>query len=275
MTKMNIDQIKHRVNEELSEKDLKVYDSGYKDFQWGIVFNYQSKDFIETGDLNTMLYGTGVILFDKIDHSINFLCGNLLDKELEVYRSQKGYPHIIKFPPIRDIESLSDLEKVFVLMKTEELFQIEEALEIISKKNLFDIGEFTKALTGKESNNIAEDIAVSINFDTIYYYESKLGSIPNEIVLLKDQIEEFTIHHSLFYEIPDYVLELKKLKKIHIYNTPIERIPHNLVALTNLEEIILDRTLIPSKDIGKFIVPSNCTIEIEDSLKKRFNPIIG
>lgn len=99
-------------------------------FSGGALFPWQSKEYIET-EKNPVV-GNSPILVDKVNgsvHSINYL--GVIDKSLEKYRKKMGYPHVIKFPAKGDLEKMTDLEKVFALMATRELYQIEEAILIV------------------------------------------------------------------------------------------------------------------------------------------------
>lgn len=270
---MDIEKIIESINDQISNKGLKLFNENYRDFDWGIVFEYQSKEFIVTRELNELLIGTGVILYDKHEESIKFICGKFIDRELEKYRIKKGYPHVIKFPPSENINKLSDLDKVFVLMKTEEEYQIQQALNIIEERKLFEIDRFVQVLKGNKVNDLIEDIALCINSNTIFYYESQVNSIDIEITLMKKHIKELNIWNCNICELPEFITELEELEKIYIYNTPIYKIPIDYRNLKKLKEIHLERTLIPNNKIYEINLNKGCEIIIEDSMKKKFNPI--
>ena len=119
-------------------KECDLIESSTIDFDWGTIFFYNTREYIQTK--KNPLVGNSPFFIDKFDGSVNRLCSStIMDKQLEKYREKKGYKHVIKFKIKEDLETMSDIEKVFALMKTTEIIQIEKAIEIVKSKNLFDL----------------------------------------------------------------------------------------------------------------------------------------
>lgn len=51
--------------------DLKLLEESTKEFELGWVFFYQSKEFVETGEIFSSLAGNGAIIVNKYDSSIH------------------------------------------------------------------------------------------------------------------------------------------------------------------------------------------------------------
>ncbi len=190
MKYITLEEAKRIVLDEIgssSHCELMLVDSATIDFQWGALFAWNSKEYVETG--NNPIVGNSPILVDKVNgstHSINYL--GVIDKLLEEYREKMGYPHVIKFPAKGDLDKMTDLEKVFALMATRELRQIEEAILIVKEKNLFDLEGLGTICHNYKVGNLVE--AISKMFNSIrgvyHLYEYPLKTIPNEIALFHD-----------------------------------------------------------------------------------------
>lgn len=125
---------------EIMEKDigdnelLKIEESSIKDFKWGSLFNLEPAKYEETGNIT----GLPFFLVDKITGEIVPIdYQKNIDFQLEKYRNEKGYEHVIKFPIKGDLNEMSPIEKVFALCRTEELYQIERAIKIVESNIYF------------------------------------------------------------------------------------------------------------------------------------------
>ncbi|MEM1137102.1 MAG: hypothetical protein AAGI07_14790, partial [Bacteroidota bacterium] len=223
--------------------------------------------------MNPIIANTPAFI-DQVDGSLYSMksLGNFktFDQKLENYRKQKGYPHVIKFPPKGNLNSMTNIEKVMALIKTGEFVQIEEAIKIIKQKELFDLNNFIEIINGNslkmlESNTLLENIANGIagTKNEFLLHESRLKKIHEEIKLFASEIERIYVYNSKLEEISDEIFNLPKLKKIHIELTPLKTIPFKLERLKKLESIKLYYTNIPPSDSVKFVLPKNCKIEIE------------
>lgn len=87
-------------------------------------------------------------------------------------------------------------------------------------------------------NNQNRVIAISIYGDLENPDKTMDRKIPHEIILFKN-LEEFLIQYSIL-EIPNYIGEMKKIKKLNLSSNEIDTIPKSINLLKNLEELILN-----------------------------------
>lgn len=264
MKYLSLEEARKIASSVLEKSDGAIMDAHTLDFKWGTLFYWQSKQFVETGE-NPMI-GHSPILVDKVDgstHSISYLQSQ--DKLLEEYRRKKGYQYVIKYPVKGDLESMTDLEKVFALMETTEFVQIEKAIEIVKEKDLFDVEGLGIICCNYRVKNLVESISIFFNLIEGEYFlnEYPLKTIPKEIELFKDKITSIFVNASKLEEIPPSILKLKKLKSISIDATPLKKIPFDLRELEKLEKVHLCNTLIPEKATNQFQLPKGCKIKIE------------
>ena len=262
MQYLSLQETKQILLEQYKDYDIGIIKDAIIDFKWGTLFYIQSKEFIETG--KNAITGISPILVDKIDgsmHHIDYL--KIRDQELESYRIKKGYEHCIKFPVTADLSKMTTLEKVLTLFRTTEIVQIREAMSIVEKHNLFDL-EGLGHLLGKSRYGNLEN-AISHTFNSIdkeiICYEAPIRSLPKEIFLFKDHIESIWITRSQIEEIPNEILELKKLRSLVVELTPLKKMPFDLRQLEHLERIELIGTNLLEQDLDKLEVPPKCKIE--------------
>jgi hypothetical protein len=62
--------------------ELAVIDEATLDKDYGWVFFYTSRKFLETGDFNDAIPGTGPVVVERTDGSVHFLGSNLDTEEL-------------------------------------------------------------------------------------------------------------------------------------------------------------------------------------------------
>ncbi|MEM1134697.1 MAG: hypothetical protein AAGI07_02575 [Bacteroidota bacterium] len=251
------------------------------DFEWGVVFGWNSKGYVRTGKYP--MVGCAPVLIDKMEGNIHSLRPSgqdeSLDEILEKYRQKKGYNHIIKFPPKGNLSMMSDLERVFSLMDTRESFQIEDAIKIVKQKNLFDLDAFKKVIDpDNRYQNILKAIIHGFPISNQYIlYNSDIELLPKEITLFKETIEHIYISISRIKKLPDEIKDLYKLKSIVVEASPLEYMPTRLSELNFLEEVRLENTCISSDQLQEFNLPRNCTIKIEgnypEGLKDAFDEI--
>ena len=261
---ISLEEAKEIVVNEIEKYDCGIIDSKIIDFRWGTLFYFQSKEFIKTG--KNPIIGISPILVDKVNgstHSINYL--ETRDRLLEAYRIRMGYPPVIKFPIKEDLETMTDLEKVFALMETTEFVQIEKAIQIVKQKNIFDLDGLGTICQNYKVGNLVESISLFFNHikGEFILYESPLKTIPKEIELFKDRITGILVNFSKLEELPDSILKLKRLKSIKVDTTPLRKMPFDLRPLTELREVDLENTMITESDTGKFKLPEGCKIKIK------------
>lgn len=76
---------------------LKIREDSIKDFKWGSVFGFESANYAKTGNIT----GLPFLLVDKITGFVTPIdYQKNLDSQLEKYREEKGYEHVIKFKAI-------------------------------------------------------------------------------------------------------------------------------------------------------------------------------
>ncbi|MBT30625.1 MAG: hypothetical protein CMO01_13275 [Thalassobius sp.] len=261
---INIEQAKKIFFQHFNKNEIDILK--FEDFEWGIIFYWNSKDYVEKG--TNLISNNTPVLIDKIDQSFHFINDlenfATLDQQLENYRVIKGYAHTIKFPPKADLSNMSDIEKALYLMRSREFIQIQQAIEIINEKKLFNLNSFLKLLYPKY-DNVLETIANNIlNLKGEYILNNiALKAIPSEINIFKNDITGIYIHDCKIEELPNEITDLHNLKYILVELSPLKKIPFDLRKLRELESVNLVLTNISDSDISKFLLPKNCKIEIK------------
>ena len=73
----------------------KIKQEQTQEYSWGWIFHYNSKAFLETGNIDKAYLGSTPLIVDKIDGTIRSLCGSspLFNREEELYKymRSKGY----------------------------------------------------------------------------------------------------------------------------------------------------------------------------------------
>ncbi len=248
---------------------LMIDESRIIDFKWGTVFFYRPK--LDDQEI-TGLAGSLVDKFNGEIHPINE--NRNLDDQIERYRKQKGYTHVIKFPPIGDLSKMTTLEKVFALFKTKEIYQIKQGLELVKKERLFSIDQFAELCATRTiwpDDNIPIIIANCFNssFEEYILLNSDLKKIPAEISLFKNDLTQISIYDSLsLEELPQSIIELEHLESILVSTAPIKIIPKDLRSLKKLKNITLINTPFEPEDVNKLLLPNNCEIKISTWLNE-------
>jgi len=240
---------------------LRIEEDSIKDFKWGSLFKLESAKYEETGNIT----GLPLFLVDKITGEIITIAYQKnIDLQLEKYREEKGYEHIIKFPVKGDLNNMSSIEKVFALCRTEELFQIEKAIKLIESKNLFSVIGFAEVCKGRITKKITEAIS-RINYirGNYFLYESDLKIIPDEIALFKNEITSLNIYLGDIEIIPNEITKMENLESIEIEFVPLKSMPFDLSNLKKLKKLSIKNTKFPIQNKRKLIIPKNCEILIE------------
>lgn len=240
---------------------LRIEEDSVKDFKWGSLFILESANSEETGNIAGLPY----FLVDKITGEVITIdYQKNIDYQLERYREEKGYEHVIKFPVKGDLNRMSPIEKVFAFCKTEELFQVKRAIRIIESNNLFSVIGFAEICRGRKTNRIAESISRINHIKGNYHlYESNLKIIPDEIGLFRDEITSLIIDRGEIEIISGEITKLENLVSIKIELAPIKAMPFDLSNLKKLKELSIIRTKLSIQDKSKFVVPENCEVIIE------------
>jgi hypothetical protein len=243
----------------ISENNKRVFD-------WGILLEWNDERWLKNKNQKNFIMDTSSIFIDRFNgncFSVYDTKEKTLDETLEEYRESKGYEHSIKYPQNEDFINLSINEKVFLLLKSKEIYQIKQGIKLIEKYNLPNIEGVIKGLTGRSSTNIIRDIYTFFD-EKIFWYESKLTEFPKEILLIKDFIKSLTLWLSDIEIIPDLVSEFNHIETISIIDTKIKTLPLNLCKLKKLREINFSNTGIPLETLQKIQLPRNCKLTIQE-----------
>lgn len=240
---------------------LRIQESFTKDFKWGTLFNLEPAKFEETGNITGLPY----FLVDKLSGEIVSIdYQQNVDFQLEKYREEKGYAHVIKFPVQGDLKNMSLLEKVLALFRTEELSQIREAIKIVEANNLFSIQGFAEVCYGRKTDRIAESISrINCIEGSYYIYDSDLKILPDEIALLKNEITSLSIYLGEIEIISDAITKLENLTSISIEIAPVKAMPFDLRNLKKLKKLEIRHVEFLTQNVDKFMVPKDCEIIIE------------
>ena len=262
MKYLTLEETREIILKDIGDNDLlRIEEESIKDFQWGSLFKLEPAKEEATGNIT----GLPFLMVDKITGEIVPIdYQKNVDFQLEAYRKEKAYDHVIKFPAKGDLNKMSPIEKVFALCRTEELFQIEEAIKIIQSNNLFSVKGFAEVCQGKKTDKLAEAISRINGIKGDYYlYESDLKVIPDEIALFKNEITSLSIHLGEIEIISNEILKLENLESINIAFAPIKSMPFDLSNLKKLKTLSITKTNISTQGKANFIVPAHCEIIME------------
>jgi len=262
MKYLTLDETREIMLKEIGGNEfLRIEESSIKDFKWGSLFYLEPAKYEETGNIT----GLPFFLIDKITGEIVAISTQKnVDFQLEKYREEKGYEHVIKYPVKEDLNKMSPIEKVFALCRTEELYQIEKAMKIVESNNLFSIIGFAEVCKGRRTNRIAEAISRFNYIEGNYYlHESDLKIIPDEIALFKNKITSLSFCLGDIEVISNEITKMENLESIEIDFLPLKSMPFDLSNLKKLKKLSMKNIKFSIQNRGKFIVPENCEIIIE------------
>lgn len=217
------------------------------EFDWGFIFHYNGKKYIETEDSEYSYIGNVPVLIDRIDSSAIHVggIGKILDSEIEKYRLTKGYPEQIKFPIGEDLERLPPIDQVKKLFKTGELLQIEKGVELIENYKLFNLKEFKRLVFNDVFPDwtFHEQIAAQFESDSVILTKSIGNEFPEELEVFNDSTK-LCLSGVSIQEIGSTIIQLDKLKWIEIWYSEVDQIDSKILELQSLESIeIVDSKL--------------------------------
>jgi len=217
------------------------------EFDWGFIFHYNGKKYIETEDSEYSYIGNIPILVDRIESSAIRIggIGKILDSEIEKYRSTKGYPQRIKFPIKEDLDRLSPIDQVKRLFGTGELLQIEKGVELVEKHKLFDLHQFKSIVFNNAFPNwtFQEQIASQFESVSIVLTKSIGNDFPEELQIFNNSTR-LNLSGVNIHEIGSTIVQLDKLKCIEIWYSEVDQISPKILEIKTLESIeIIDSKL--------------------------------
>ncbi len=253
----------------VEESKLLIDDRYTKEFEWGYLFSYNSRQLVDGAKLTASekmglrLAGNLPILVDKVDGTTHDVGGVyvVLDVELEEYRKSKGYPPCVKFPLKEPIEGKSPIEQVQALFASNEIIQIQQGLELAQEKQLFDLVEFEEFLRQSQQSKYKslEELILKHfagNQVMVVYKESKL---PTQTAIFADTKMLY------FYEvekIDSAYFNFPKIEEIEFHDCTIREIPNEIMGLNRLNQINITysklgwkarRTLLEMRKKGIFL----------------------
>ena len=217
------------------------------DFDWGFVFYYNGKKWMETGHYEFGYIGNLPVLVDKFDGTTQHVGGiaNILDSQLEAYRVSKGYPAGIKFPIGEDISHWPLLDQVRELFRTGEIAQIKRGAEMARSNQLFDLEDFAKIIYNNAfpNWNFEEQIAAQFTHESVIL-NSGIGSrFPVDFKIFGAS-KVLSLNGVQLDAITDEVLQLPNLERIQIWSSTVDQITPKINTLRHLNYVeILDSHL--------------------------------
>ena len=250
----------------------KIIDDLTIEFEWGYVFRYNSKKWVENKIEEYAYFRTAPVLVDKIDKSVHFVRqhGVIFDSELENYREKKGYSQSIKFPIRIDISEKSIIEQVKTLFRTGEIIQIQNGINLIETHKLLDLEEFKKITFNNAFPhwNFEEQIAAQFMHESVILNERIGSDFPNDLKIFNDSTK-LSLSGAKINKITEIVFQLQNLERLEIWYSEVNEITTKLVESKTLKVIeILDSILGNQAEyvIEELKIKSN--VEVIDYRKK-------
>lgn len=248
MSKITLQEAKaiayQKIGENLNHPNRPVIiDEATLEFEWGFVFYYNGKRYLEEKYMDAAYIGNVPILVDKYDGTADYVGGAavILDSDLEKYRNRKGYAHSLKFPIGKDISNLPAIERVKTLFRTGEIYQVQQGLELMKQNDLFSVDLLKHIVSNSVFDNwtFEEQIIAAFRGGILALNGENIGNqIPEHLEIFND-ITCLNLSNMKLELLNDNILQFEKITKLELHFCDIKDITPNIKKINKLKEIEL------------------------------------